>query len=66
MVAAASLGGAIHGRAWRHQMNSTRENWLALALLDVLLAAMGFLFVARAFLRYLAAGRRRHKNGWAG
>ncbi len=43
-----------------------RENWLALALLDALLAAMGFLFVARTFLRYLAAGRRHHKNGWAG
>lgn len=43
-----------------------RENWLALVLLDVLLAAMGFFFVARAFLRYLAAGRRRPKNGWAG
>ncbi len=39
-----------------------RENWLALALLDVLLTAMGFFFVARAFLRRLAAGRRHHEN----
>ena len=43
-----------------------RENWLALALLDVLLASMGFFFVARAFVRHLATSRRRHKNSWTG
>jgi hypothetical protein len=36
-----------------------RENWLALALLDGLLTAMGFFFVVRACLRHLAAGRQR-------
>ncbi len=39
-----------------------RDNWLALAVLDVLLAAMGFFFVARAFLRRLGVGRRRNEN----
>jgi hypothetical protein len=47
---------------------SPRGNWLALAVLDLLLTALGAAFVARAFLRYLAADikqflqstRRRH------
>ena len=48
-------------------MNSARrESGLALALLDFLLTALGFFFVARATLRRLAAGGRHHKNGWTG
>jgi hypothetical protein len=53
-------------------MNPTsRENWAALALLDLLLTAMGCVFVARAFLRHVAAAikrshspalRRHHEN----
>ena len=47
-------------------MNSTpRENRLALVVLDLLLAGLGLVFVARAALRSLAAGirpRRRYEN----
>jgi hypothetical protein len=44
-----------------------RENWLVLrsTLLDVLLTAMGFFFVARAFLRHLTAGRPRPRRSRA-
>jgi len=45
-----------------------RGNWLALAVLDLLLTTLGAAFVARVFLRHLAADikqflqspRRRH------
>jgi hypothetical protein len=50
----------------RRRVNPTlRENWLALALLDLLLTVLGFVFVARAGLRRLATGirpRRSYEN----
>ncbi len=44
---------------------SSHENWLRLAVLDLLLAGLGLIFVARTALRHLAANikpRRRHEN----
>jgi hypothetical protein len=44
-------------------MNPTsREHWATLALLDLLLTGLGFIFVARAGLRRLAGSLRTRRH----